>query len=439
VTAHARARRRRPQLAPIRAAAVPATPPASLAVAPAVAPPLGAAVLQAQVGARPVVRGPLEPRLAKAYKPLPPADAQPKDDSEQRTPRPKGVASGFPWSPRESIRKYTTAKFIAESVEWLDAHPAIQPIGAWLSRVAASLRPRDDGTPGAPVANDPPGAWKFSAIGDYGAGTDAEAKVARNVDAGHPELIVTVGDNVYPTGRWQDYVKNFDPYFGDIARRIPFMPSMGNHDLYRDDATPYFAHFAQLKGLPYYTFEHKDAQFWAIDGDEDMRPGSPQYTWLDHELAASTSRWKVVYLHYPLWATGGAEEFTELREALQPLMVKYGVQLCITGHEHTYERNQAIDGVTNILTGGAGQQVWDFLKPREPYTAFRAPVNHHVEFSVGHDAIVVRTIDAGGKLIDTATIPWHGPAQAAAGAASVSGAASRARPASAKARARRGH
>src|SRR5262249_33726402 len=155
----------------------------------------------------------------------------------------------------------------------------------------------------------------------------------------------------------------FDPYWGDIARRIPFMPSMGNHDLYRDDATAFFTHFAQLKGLPYYTFTHRDEQFYALDGDEDLRPGSPQYRWLEQELAHSASRWKVVYLHYPMFSTAGFEEFTEIRDAVQPLMVRYGVQLAIVGHEHTYERSQAIDGVTHVLTGGGGQMVWDFTKP----------------------------------------------------------------------------
>ena len=198
------------------------------------------------------------------------------------------------------------------------------------------------------------------------------------------------------------------------------MPSMGNHDLYRDDATPYFTHFAQLRGLPYYTFTHKDAQFYALDGDEDLRVGSPQYAWLASELSASSSRWKVVYLHYPLYGSGSFEEFTELRDALQPLLAKHGVQLVVDGHDHLYERSRAIEGVTHILTGGAGQTAFGFTKPLRPFTVFRAAVNHHVEFSVGHDAIVLRTIDADGNLIDSASIPWHGTAQAVRGAQAIS-------------------
>jgi hypothetical protein len=317
------------------------------------------------------------------------------------------------------VRSYTASRLVAEAVEFLDEHPFVPDVGSFLVRLYTRIHPLDNGTPGAPIASDPPGAWKFSAIGDYGAGTTAEAQVARNVEAGKPELIITVGDNVYPTGRWQDYVKNFDPYYGELARRVPFMPSMGNHDLYRDDATPFFAHFAHLQGLPYYTFQKNDAQFFALDGDEDLRVGSPQYAWLERELQASKARWKVVYLHYPMYATGGFEEFTEIRNAVQPLMAKYGVQLCVDGHDHTYERSASIDGVTHVLTGGGGQTTWGFTRARRPFTVFRKAVNHHVEFSVGHDAIVLRTIDADGKLIDSAEIPWHGPAQAVDGAAHV--------------------
>jgi hypothetical protein len=173
-----------------------------------------------------------------------------------------------------------------------------------------------------------------------------------------------------------------------------------------------------LKGQPYYSFVHKNAQFMALDSDQDLRVGSAQYQWLEHELATSKSQWKIVYLHYPMYGSHQGE-FPEIRAALQPLMAKYGVQLAIEGHEHNYSRSKPIDGVVHVLTGGGGQQVYPFTNAQQPWTARRSASFHHTEVSVSADSLTVRAIDDKGALIDAAVIPYTGPRQAAEGAANL--------------------
>jgi len=248
------------------------------------------------------------------------------------------------------------------------------------------------------------------AIGDYGSGTAHQARVAANMVKSKPELVITAGDNVYPTGRWSDYVQHWDPanMMGALARSVPFMPSLGNHDMYRDDLRPYFGHFTHLDGRPYYTFTHRNAQFFALDSDQDLRVGSAQYNWLEHELATSPSKWKVVYLHYPMYGRD-INAYTEMREAVQPLLAKYGVQLLVAAHEHNYQRSVPIQGVTHILTGGGGQQVYPFTaeQSQSPWTARRADAFHHIEIMVGEDNMVVRAIDEFGNRIDTVSIAFE--------------------------------
>lgn len=331
----------------------------------------------------------------------------------ERPPRPLGVTPGAAWEPRNPTRSFAANTITYRFLEALEAAPWLQDVAVAAFKVVSPLLSGDRDQP-PPDQPDEPGSWRFAAIGDYGAGTSHLAKVAANLARSGAQLVVTTGDNVYPTGRWQDYQRNWEPEMGRVARTRKFMPALGNHDMYKDDLRPYFGHFPHLKGNTYYTFTERNAQFYALDGDQDIRPGSAQYRWLDQELKASKQPWKVLYLHYPLF--GSSSKGNEISDAVQPLAEKYGVQLVIAGHEHNYLRSKPIGGVTHMLTGGGGQRVYPFMSRKSDHLAYRAAKYHHLELSVGATRLVVRAIDEDGNRIDTATIPVDAVAQARWGA-----------------------
>jgi hypothetical protein len=97
-----------------------------------------------------------------------------------------------------------------------------------------------------------------------------------------------------------------------------------------------------MNGERYYTFKPKP-------GPRSSR--STATTWTEaarlaeKELAASGSDWKICFFHHPLYSSGGAHgSDLQLREQLEPLFLKYGVDACSAGHEHFYERHQASEG-----------------------------------------------------------------------------------------------
>lgn len=337
----------------------------------------------------------------------------------ERPPRPLGVAAGVPWQPRQPTRSHVFQSLAVRFLEALDNLPGIQGVAAAALSAVAVLLVRGD-TPIPPDVTPEPGSWKFAALGDYGAGTNAQARVAANILIGRPELVITAGDNVYPTGRWIDYARNWDPpqFMGRLARSIAFMPALGNHDMYRDDLRPYFGHFPHLQGRPYYSYVHRNAHFMALDSDQDLRPGSAQYRWLEAELKRSTSTWRVVYLHYPMYGRS-PDDFDEIRDAVQPLLARYNVQLLVAGHEHNYTRANPVQGVTHVLTGGGGQQVFPFTEKQQAHVARRKAAFHHVEVSVGRHQLVVRAIDEWGRRIDTVAIAATAAVQAREGAAQL--------------------
>ena len=72
--------------------------------------------------------------------------------------------------------------------------------------------------------------------------------------------------------------------------------------------------------------------------DESMEARTAQIKWLDSVLRTNTKKWTTITMHYPIYSTAVGRDNKELREALKPLIDKYGVDLVLQGHDHTYAR-----------------------------------------------------------------------------------------------------
>lgn len=281
--------------------------------------------------------------------------------------------------------------------------------------------------PGASIPEQP-GSWKFSAIGDYGSGSQALNDVTDNIARSNPKLVLTLGDNVYWNGTEKDFQKRWDPpnYFGDIRKNFPVMPALGNHDLASDPTgAPYFKRFPELKNARYYMFNKGGVHFVALNSNESLAPGSPQYKWLEKDLAKAKDDWKVVYFHHPMYSAYRQQK-TPLKEHLGPLMAKYGVNLLLTGHEHNYTRTKALNdaGTVEIISGGGGHTLYPFTEKQGPIVAYRDVEFGHVNFEVTKDKLIGRYVVRDGSVRDTfviekETAPSAPSSDAAAGAAQV--------------------
>lgn len=77
---------------------------------------------------------------------------------------------------------------------------------------------------------------------------------------------------------------------------------------------------------------------------------------MEKELQNSGSAWKICYFHHPLYTSGGAHgSATDLRGLLEPLFVKYGVNVVFAGHDHVYERVRPQKGIYHFISGAAGK------------------------------------------------------------------------------------
>jgi hypothetical protein len=143
---------------------------------------------------------------------------------------------------------------------------------------------------------------RFAVIGDQGSGSKQQYEIGAQMATFHKKFpftfVLTVGDNLYGSERPQDYTKKFEaPYKALLDAKVEFYASLGNHDdpnqrLYK----PY-----NMGGKHYYTFKKGNARFFALDSNY-MDPA--QVAWLETELKASGSDWKIPYFHHPPYASG---------------------------------------------------------------------------------------------------------------------------------------
>jgi len=274
------------------------------------------------------------------------------------------------------------------------------------------------------------GPLTVQVLGDSGWGDFAPHSVVAAMMRSPADLVLHVGDLVYP---------GFSPTLADhrfLSVQRPWMRSRasafswGNHDLYHGLAplveifgsptndTPEWEHAAE-KTVPqaYYSFDAGDVHvavlFQPFLGQYQMRTNSPQARWLDRDLGATRKPWKVVLAHIP-WETSSLHRFddsnynriadgAEFAEVLLPIARRHGVQLYLSGHDHNYERLIPYDGMTSIITGGGGAIPYGLREVSALQSAFRL-VYHFTELRFEGDTLTVRCINPQGRVEDQSVI-----------------------------------
>ena len=202
-----------------------------------------------------------------------------------------------------------------------------------------------------------PGSIKFAVIGDTGTGDKHQLAVAKQLDVyrqafGFP-FVIMVGDNIYGGDSAKDFEKKFErPYKPLLDAGVKFYASLGNHD---DPKQRFYKPF-NMNGERFYSFKpslNANVRFFALDSNY---MDDKQVQWLEKELAASGSDWKIAFFHHPPYSSGGTHgSATVLRDQLEPLFVKYSVNAVFTGHEHFYERIEPQKGVAYFIAGSSAK------------------------------------------------------------------------------------
>ncbi len=323
-----------------------------------------------------------------------------------RTPIPSATATGLTAGQGVRLFVYGDSETEPESVS---------AKVAWTSSVAeGSVRP--SWVAGKYVATQTQGYAQNLAI--------IEARAAESQAAGRATLVSVVGDLVESGGEqrdWDEFWRHNAGDRGSLASNVAIIPALGNHENYGgpgtlgryDGAAPqaaankyqtYFevadngqSHVQVAPGIyadhtgRYHRTDFGPVTLLTIDSSNggtdntlddtnfnlnrsdnpqipDYTEGSPQYEWLQTQLAAAKAEGQILFVQYHHAAyssgihgqpagtgTGYDSQSGQPMRLLTPLLADYGVKAVFSGHDEMYE-HAIVDGIHffDIGIGGDG-------------------------------------------------------------------------------------
>ncbi|MCX4547973.1 metallophosphoesterase family protein [Streptomyces sp. NBC_01387] len=257
-------------------------------------------------------------------------------------------------------------------------------------------------------------SFTFTAFGDQGVSYHALGN-DQLILGQNPSFHLHAGDICYadPSGSGQETdtydARTWDQFLAQtetVAKTVPWMVTTGNHDMeawYSPDG--YGGQNARWT-LPdngpdpvnqpgVYSFVHGNVGVVALDANDVSYEipanygisGGKQTRWLDKRLGELRKNhdvdFVVIFFHHCAFSTTNSHASEGgVREEWVPLFEKHQVDLVINGHNHVYERTDAIlrnkvarkvpigertdptrDGIVYVTAGGAGKSLYDFPAP----------------------------------------------------------------------------
>ncbi len=284
----------------------------------------------------------------------------------------------------------------------------------------------------APLLTEP---LKFLIMGDsqsidYGVWRATLQQASQN----NPDaaFFVSMGDLV-DVG--QDYAE-WEAWFAATAgvmEILPILPITGNHESYtperRFSRPEYFtAQFSLPQNGPpelagqVYSLDYGDVHLVMLDSQAGEQARflpdmlEQQRLWLEADLAATTKRWKLVFMHRPIYGNKQEGIQGNLRQVFEPVFDRHQVDVVFTAHDHVYARSgpfyggePAVEpqaGTLHVATGRTGTKTYSTVTAKPWNSRFINPASQPMFLSVAVDGGTLRVGAFGqnGELLDSWTL-----------------------------------
>ncbi len=199
------------------------------------------------------------------------------------------------------------------------------------------------------------GGFSFIYLGD--AQNDLRSRWARAIRRAYQQeanarFIVHAGDLINRSNADEEWAE-WHEAAGFIHQMVPAVPTPGNHEYRRDSLgklvlDPHWnVQFNLPKNGPedmqdaVYYLDYQDLRMISLNSQLimlDSTAAAVQEKWLEKVLSSSPKKWNIVVMHHPVYSTAKNRDNTILRERFKPIFEKYGVDLVLQGHDHTYAR-----------------------------------------------------------------------------------------------------
>lgn len=295
---------------------------------------------------------------------------------------------------------------------------------------------------------------QIGASGSNGEGTEDDTDIAVNTYAWNKTLNRALGENgiaenasfILSAGdqidysdannyavREQEYAGYFYP---EVLRSVPVSTTIGNHESKGDDYSYHYnnpnasALGSTESGGDYY-YSYGDALYIVLNSNN--RNVEEHRQLMTQAVESHTdAKWKIVMFHHDIYGSGSPHSDVDganLRILFAPLMDEFNIDVCLTGHDHSYARTyQILDGkvietegvnegksnATNpegtlyIAAGSAtGSKFYTLNTTKQYYLAERSntPIPTFSTIDVSSDKLTLKTYDyEGNKYANDVTI-----------------------------------
>ena len=180
----------------------------------------------------------------------------------------------------------------------------------------------------------------IAAVGDFGINENS-IKTLKNIQLNNPEIILIPGDIGQSTVKdWNElsqFMMNDNMYI-----------ALGDSDL--AEGNDYLKHFGLSDD--YYSFDYENIHFLAISTNQESHTefgiysDNVQLDFIRTDLSGAADNpeidWIIVFMHHPMYTSSSNSFSMDLRDTLQPIFDRHGVNLVINGHTHAYERTNPV-------------------------------------------------------------------------------------------------
>lgn len=291
---------------------------------------------------------------------------------------------------------------------------------------------------------------QIGASGSQGQGTADDINIAvdtfnwnktleqAKITAPNASFILSAGDQIDYAGTDSSDGKNVreSEYAGftypALLRMLPLATTIGNHE---SKGTDYKYHYnnpnsedglgSTNSGSDYY-FSYGNVLFISLNSNNR---NTVEHRELLKKAVESNpdAKWKVVMFHHDIYGSGQPHSDTDganLRALFAPLMDEFGIDMCLTGHDHSYARSYLMadgtaiqyddsvainpEGTLYIAADSAsGSKFYKLATTKQYYIAERSntqiPTFSTIDFS--DESIVIKTYDYNGnKYADDYTL-----------------------------------
>jgi hypothetical protein len=233
----------------------------------------------------------------------------------------------------------------------------------------------------------------------------------------HPDarFLLVPGDLV-DSGDQQEHWEYWFAAARDYLPFIPLVPALGNHEMTGGGDANFQVQFQLPDNGPSgqvekaYSFDYGNLHLAVLNTEGDL---TAQVEWLRQDMGKSDKTWKIVALHRSPYHSRDIQDSKYVHDALVPIFDELGIDLVLSGHDHSYMRTWPLyngriveegEGTVYIVGGTAGSKFYSVGNHEWMRVKLGETVQVYSAITIDGNRLSVTATTRDGRTIDSFTM-----------------------------------